>query len=327
MEQQTDSKVEQQTDRLVVRYRLERKRRKQVRRLKLGIFLLFLLLIATLLSAFYFYRTKLSLNLSLNDVIKEKEIQIQTLEKERIKLLELYQESQKETLSKETKQQIVSKNSHKKKEKHKAVYLTFDDGPSALTEKVLDILKEYNAKATFFVIGKEDEYSKQLYRRIVKEGHTLGMHSYSHLYSVIYSSFEEFQKDFTKISQLLYDVTGTRAKFYRFPGGSSNKVSNVDMYKLMKYLEEEGFIYFDWNVSSGDGSSQPLSRNKLQANVLDYVDSYEVPVVLLHDMATKHKTVEALPYIIEALQAKGYVLRGIDEEVPLVQHRKIHTSE
>ena len=77
----------------------------------------------------------------------------------------------------------------------KVVYLTFDDGPSTGTEEILTILRQYNVKATFFVVGKEDEYSMEMYEKIVEEGHTLGMHSYSHQYSTIYQSVEDFAKD------------------------------------------------------------------------------------------------------------------------------------
>ncbi|MBO4461285.1 MAG: polysaccharide deacetylase family protein, partial [Lachnospiraceae bacterium] len=105
----------------------------------------------------------------------------------------------------------------------KKVYLTFDDGPSHNTELILDILKEYNVKATFFVIGRNDEYSKSLYKRIVDEGHTIALHSYTHRYSSIYASLDAYKEDLQKISDLVYDATGVRSKFIRFPGGSSNK--------------------------------------------------------------------------------------------------------
>lgn len=98
------------------------------------------------------------------------------------------------------------------------VYLTFDDGPSSNTAAILDTLAQYNVKATFFVVGKEDEESQEMYKRIVNEGHTLGMHSYSHKYSVIYDSLENFEDDFTKIQNYLYDITGEDCHYYSFPG-------------------------------------------------------------------------------------------------------------
>ena len=102
------------------------------------------------------------------------------------------------------------------------VYLTFDDGPSIYTEEILDILDEYQVKATFFVVGKESDAAKEALRDIVARGHTLGMHSYSHKYSELYASEEAFEADFLKLQGYLEDVTGVKSKVYRFPGGSSN---------------------------------------------------------------------------------------------------------
>ena len=96
------------------------------------------------------------------------------------------------------------------------VYLTFDDGPGRNTEKILDILKEKGVKATFFVTGKTDDFSKEMYKRIVEEGHTLGMHSYSHVYDEIYSSETAFERDLDKIYDYLYEVTREHSKYYRF---------------------------------------------------------------------------------------------------------------
>lgn len=107
------------------------------------------------------------------------------------------------------------------------VYLTFDDGPSGNTGEILDILAEYDVKATFFVVGKEEEKYQPLYKRIVEEGHTLAMHSYSHKYDEIYQSKESFAADLSKLQEFLYDTTGVWCRYCRFPGGSSNTVSRV----------------------------------------------------------------------------------------------------
>ena len=122
------------------------------------------------------------------------------------------------------------------------VYLTFDDGPSDRTAEILDILAEYDVKATFFVTGREDEQSQALYRRIVDEGHTLGMHSYSNKYSEIYQSEDAFAEDYRKLRDYLKEVTGVDCRYYRFPGGSSNQISNVSMGCLIQYLQEEELI-------------------------------------------------------------------------------------
>ncbi len=200
------------------------------------------------------------------------------------------------------------------------VYLTFDDGPSSNTAQILDILKEYNLKATFFVIGKEDEESKALYKRIVEEGHTLAMHSYSHKYSVLYDSVDSFEDDFAKIQNYLYEVTGKECLFYRFPGGSSNHVSNTDMTEFIRYLSKQGITYFDWNVSSGDATSQAYTAEELVENVMTDVVKYKTSIVLMHDAETKATTVEALGPMIEALQSMGAEILPIDENTTVVQH-------
>ena len=207
------------------------------------------------------------------------------------------------------------------------VYLTFDDGPSDNTAAILDTLAKYNVKATFFVVGKTDDQSKEMYQRIVNEGHTLGMHSYSHKYSVVYDSLDAFETDFNQLQSYLYDITGQECRLYRFPGGSSNQVSNTDMSEFIRFLNEEGVTYFDWNVSSGDATSQAYTADELLNNVLTDVPKYKTSVVLMHDSNTKSTTVEALGPMIEALQGMEAQILPIDENTTLVQHIKADSVE
>ena len=203
------------------------------------------------------------------------------------------------------------------------VHLTFDDGPSTNTEEILNILEKYNVKATFFVTGKTDDVSTEMYKKIVEKGHTLGMHSYSHNYSVIYESLDAFKQDFWQIHDYLYEVTGVDCKYYRFPGGSSNQVSNIDMTQFIQFLNEEGITYFDWNVSSGDATSQAYTADGLIQNVMNDVTKYKSSVVLMHDSAAKPTTVEALPSLIEQLQAMGAEILPIDDNTTPIQHVSI----
>ena len=183
------------------------------------------------------------------------------------------------------------------------VYLTFDDGPSSNTDRILDILAEYDVKATFFVVGKEEEKYRPLYNRIVQEGHTLGMHSYSHKYNEIYQSVDSYAEDLCKLQEFLYDMTGVRCRYCRFPGGSSNSVSNVDMHDLIAYLDERNMVYFDWNVSSGDAASGYISPEEIVANCTGNLESFDEAIILMHDASNKNSTVEALPKLIETIQA------------------------
>lgn len=221
--------------------------------------------------------------------------------------------------------QLVWENMEQNTEKRgnqsgiRKVYLTFDDGPSSNTDRILDILDEYGVKATFFVVGKEG-YTEE-YQRIVEEGHTLGMHSYSHKYREIYESLDAYRTDLEKLHSFLYEVTGEDCNIVRFPGGSSNTISKVDMKELIGYLAQEGITYFDWNVSSGDASSNYISASKIAENVLNNVWKYDSVVILMHDSAAKDTTVEALPMIIEKiLESENTVLLPISEDTIPIQH-------
>lgn len=183
------------------------------------------------------------------------------------------------------------------------VYLTFDDGPSIYTDDILDILELYGVKATFFVVGSDDEEYAPLYNRIVEEGHSIGMHSYSHKYTEIYESLDSFKADVEKIRGFIKDKTGVECSLYRFPGGSSNSIGKEHIQEYIAYLDEEGIAYYDWNVSSGDATGVPLSVDDIVKNSTLELEKYNSAYILLHDSSTKKNTVEALPKIIETIQA------------------------
>ena len=204
----------------------------------------------------------------------------------------------------------------------KKVYLTFDDGPGKYTAKLLDILAKYNVKATFFVTGKEDEESLKLYKRMVKEGHTLAMHSYTHDYDKIYSSVKAFGKDFNKLSNLLYKTTGIRPKYFRFPGGSSNKVSSLSMVDFVTYLNDKGIVYFDWNVINGDATGKKLTKEQMIKNVMSGVRGNTNSIVLMHDIAGGGLTVESISTLIKKLQKEEYIILPITKYTTPIQHIK-----
>ncbi len=209
----------------------------------------------------------------------------------------------------------------------KRVYLTFDDGPSENTGAVLDILKQYQVKATFFVIGKTDETSIQLYRRIVEEGHSLGIHSYTHRYSQVYSSLDAFKNDVLSLQALLKEATGKDIYIYRFPGGSSNTVSKIPIEDCIRFLKENGFTYYDWNATNGDASGKKLAVEQMVASVMGDFPKYHNLTVLMHDGPGKQQTVAALPALIEQLQANGVVFASLDENAVPVQHVKAESVQ
>ena len=209
----------------------------------------------------------------------------------------------------------------------KKVYLTFDDGPGSQTEKILDILKKNHVKSTFFVTGKEDASSKKIYQRIVKEGHTLAMHSYSHIQDVIYDSKEAFEKDLKQINRCLYEATGVHTKFYRFPGGSSTQNTSLPIQNFIDVLKKNHYLYLDWNVISPDINNANATKEQVVTGVMQGVDAYDTAVVLMYDVADKPMTVKALPSIIKQIKAKNYELLPVDESMILIQHNNGNQEE
>ena len=206
------------------------------------------------------------------------------------------------------------------------VYLTFDCELSENTEAILDVLKANNVKATFFISGDDTEECKNICKRIVDEGHTIGMHSYSNRYSTVYASEEAFENDLNQISKYIYDSTGNASKFYRFPGGSSNQISNVDMTEFVKILNKNNIIYFDWNVSAGVASGD-YTVEDIVSNVTDGISKYKNSVVLLHDAPDKSTTAEAIEPLVKALQKQKANIMPIDENTYVVQYIKAESVE
>lgn len=204
----------------------------------------------------------------------------------------------------------------------KYAYLTFDDGPSDNTDAILDVLKEKKVKATFFVVGKEGKEAKRRYLRILNEGHTLGMHSYSHDYEQIYHSVDDFAKDIKKLDYHLYKITGKHPTAFRFPGGSSNSIVS-DIKPYIKWIESQGYEYYDWNAVSGDALDFHVSADTLNQNILKDIHGQSSVIILMHDLSETVHTTEALSTLIEELQDRGYELRAISETTEAIHHVSI----
>ena len=206
------------------------------------------------------------------------------------------------------------------------VYLTFDCVPGENTAAILDTLAKYNIKATFFVVGDASGENAQIYQRIVNEGHTIAMHSFSNSYSDVYKSKDAFTNDLKQISDYISKTTGVTPKYYRFPGGSMNRISNVNMDELVKVLNSDKITYFDWNVSAGDTSAD-YTADDVVNNVISGVQNYKTSVVLLHDDSNKSTTAEAIEPLIEALNNISAEILPIDENTYVVQYIKADTVE
>lgn len=188
----------------------------------------------------------------------------------------------------------------------KSVYLTFDDGPSdKVTPKILDVLKEENVKATFFIIGRQAQTRKNILKRAVDEGHTLGVHSYSHEYNKIYSSPQSLLKDIDECNEVIKSVTGNYSDIYRFPGGSYG-LSN----ELISTVTSHGMRYVDWNASMRDAEICDATPQQLYSAAISTVANPERIVLLAHDSTTKSTTVEALQKIIRHFKDKGYTFKA-----------------
>ena len=188
------------------------------------------------------------------------------------------------------------------------VYLTFDDGPSPVTEGILDVLEQCGVKGTFFVVGSRlhSREGKDILRRIVREGHSLGIHSDTHRYRKIYASVEAWLDDFAAVHQKISDITGRKTDIFRFPGGSIN-IYNTGLYQeLIAEMIRRGYVYFDWNVSVGDISPSPMRAETLFANAVARSPGDGSIVILMHDSATKTETLKALPKIIEHYRSRGF---------------------
>ena len=193
------------------------------------------------------------------------------------------------------------------------IYLTFDDGPSLNTIQVLDILKANDIKATFFVVNNNIPAQQELYKRIVDEGHTLGIHTYSHQYTSIYSSVDEYLADFYKIYTKVYELTGVQPTVFRFPGGSINTYNQGLYTELIAELLRRGFTYYDWNVSSGD-AGETYSSGQIYSAVVNGIGNKSKSIVLMHDSSTKYATVAALQNIIDQFK-ETHEFRALDNTV------------
>lgn len=267
--------------------------------------------------------------------IAQQQLQAKTEENEKLEKELMAAEKENSNLKKENKvykKEIEKLSAKKQAEVEKAVadklspqskypnptktcYLTFDDGPSDNTLEILKILKKYDAKATFFVIGTAKlEYLP----KIQKAGHAIGLHSNTHEYSQIYKSTTAFFKDLNKLSAKVEKQIGEKVNIMRFPGGSNNTISRNYrkgiMTSLVTKVKAKGYAYFDWNVDSGDASGHNVAASKIKKNVLKQAENKKSICVLMHDTAAKGTTVKALPGILEGLKKQGYKFEVLTEE-------------
>ena len=198
----------------------------------------------------------------------------------------------------------------------KIAYLTFDDGPSNNTHEILDILKQYNIKATFFVLGIQVQVFPETTNRIYNEGHYIANHGYSHKYSSIYQSPEQVLNEYNQCNEVVaktINVPEYNSHLFRFPGGSvGGKYADLKK-QAITLLDQNNILHIDWNSLTGDSEKANPTEEYLMDNLQKTTEGKNNLVVLMHDAQAKHITVETLPKVIEYLQQQGYTFKNFYE--------------
>lgn len=219
---------------------------------------------------------------------------------------------------------VIVTDSHLPLRQNSTIYLTFDDGNSGKTFKILDILKKEKIKATFFVVGTN--LNSEIMKKIVDEGHAIGLHSDTHRYEHIYSSPEIFFRDLENLSKKVKNITGVDSKIIRFPGGSSNSISKRYALGIMSHLinkvNARGYHYFDWNVDSRDTGN--INEDQIYQNVISGLGVEDTYIVLFHDIEKNQPTINALAKIIKYGKNYGYKFDKITMSTKEIHHNVIN---
>lgn len=203
----------------------------------------------------------------------------------------------------------------KKKAPKKTVYLTFDDGPGGkVTPKLLKVLKKNNVKATFFIVGTQAAKNKKILKQIVKDGHTVAIHTYTHDYKKIYASREAYLNDFHKCEKLIKDTTGVQPRYFRFPGGGNNHYMSTKMRgEILAQLHKEGYTEMDWNAGTADAAPKYYDAATLIRNGKNSHWGGDPIVLLQHDWDAKYHTPEVTDALIKYYRSKGYAFHGLSD--------------
>lgn len=217
------------------------------------------------------------------------------------------------------KTQADAEREMKERQKEKVMYLTFDDGPSAdNTDRVLDVLKKKNVKATFFVIGEYVRKHPETAKRIVEEGHAIGIHCDVHDYGPLYQSVDSYIEDFEKAFETVYQETGVKTVLFRFPGGSVNAYNKDVREDIITEMESRGYIYFDWNASLEDAFGKTKTPEEMIQNAKDTAMDRKKVVLLAHDRV--ENTALALESLIDSFP--DYRMEILTEDVEPVHFKR-----
>ena len=205
----------------------------------------------------------------------------------------------------------------------KKIYITFDDGPiPVITDRILDVLKEQNVKATFFVVGHEIPGRESILKRIHNEGHTIGLHTYSHKFKKVYRSDDAFVNEMLETRKQINEILSISPTAIRFPGGSSRRLTK----DLLEKLHSNNMKIFDWTGDLHDGGNPKLSVSQIIKNGKTFNPKHTTHILLAHCNSNNSNTVKALPSIIKYYRDQGYEFAAIDENTP-DYHYRLKTKE
>ncbi len=245
----------------------------------------------------------------------EYELAYQQYQEALIKEQEELERKRQEKLPKLTEAGIENMN-HIYSSDTKRAFLTFDDGPSNNTNRILDILNEKGIKATFFVLGSNVEKKPEVVKRMYDEGHFIANHGYSHVYETIYQTPQAVLDEYNKCNQLVRDAIGEQeynSHVFRFPGGLvGGKYADIKN-QANDLLLQNNIVHVDWNALNGDSeTTSPTIEYEMQ-RIQETVGNKQSVVILMHDAQAKKVTVEALSSIIDYLQGQGYEFKNFYE--------------
>ncbi len=199
----------------------------------------------------------------------------------------------------------------------KKVYLTFDDGPiPGTTEKILDVLKEEDVKATFFVVGKEIHEREHILKRIYEEGHTIGLHTYNHKFRKVYKSEDAFINEMLQTRELINKLLNINPTAIRFPGGSSGRMTQ----EMLDKIHSNNMKVYDWTLDLHDGDGE-ISVSRIIRNGESFNPKYSRLIILAHCNSNNKNTVKALPEIIKFYKNLGYEFEAIKDDTPDYYYR------
>lgn len=197
------------------------------------------------------------------------------------------------------------------------IYLTFDDGPSPNTEKVLNVLQEEDVPGTFFVVGVTSEKDIALYNRIIEDGHALGLHSFDHDMQGVYQSFKSFRKDFDKLENWIFEKTNATLRICRMVGGSHSMYCSAAVREqILSYMMESGYACFDWDIDSKDSGMYAIPAWKIAQNVIQSAKKKpnQDLIILMHDDGLRTSIADALKTIIPYFKEQGYSFDILQED-------------